>query len=166
MQGDTFHLYMPHLNHVEAEIQEVVKQVPVLKVTDHTMSAIDSILKNMGQLPKEKLMDYEEVADVESSTMDAFDAGLIGGGVGIMLTLTFILYCIYKQRHNIRLKLKQKNRKKDEASDERNSADTADHATDNSIFSPPELGEEGRKDDKHRQSTHIPLHPVMQSRAC
>jgi hypothetical protein len=180
LQGDTFHLYMPHQNHIEAEIQEVVRQVPVLRVTDDTMSAIDAILKTMGNIPAEQLPEEPLEDDArDDGGINGFDAGLIGVAIGSVLTMTFILYCICKRRRIGRLLRQQSRRQTDHDEDRKEDVPlketTAGAKEDvNSIFSPPELGEgdqeaEGRTHGQHDQQGAHPqqpghVHPVTEAK--
>jgi len=180
LQGDTFHLYMPHQNHVEAKVQEVVRRVPVLKVSSETMSSIDSILQAMGNLPVTAIPEEtEENAEIEDDTrMDVFDAGLIGVAIGSVLTIALILYCICKRRNQIRKLWRNRSRQHradgeegeegaagDDVPLEQAEPASDDQETDNSIFSPPELGEgSSRYEQRPPKPRPRHVHPVTKAR--
>jgi len=165
MQGESFHLYMPHINHVNAEVQEVIRKVPVLKVSDDTEKAIDSILKTMGLLPttEAEMEDKAEEEEVESSRLSGFDAALIGIAVGSALTAGIAIFCICRHRRSIGRLLRSGSRapKASKAEDEDDDEEPTRHSgktTDNPIFSPPELG----KDGSNKASVEALLHADQQ----
>ena len=102
LEGDTYHLYTPAQDHVEAHVVEVRKKTPTLKISEDTHSAINSILQAMGNHPL-SLPSLAEKEGHESEDGEEEDDGdfhpviseLIAGGFGILLFISIIIVIGY-----------------------------------------------------------------------